>query len=465
MYEGPTPCHIFDANAPRTGKTLLAKLQNIITEGTNIVCLSYPVDMEERRKTILSILRDTSRNTLFDNWAQGQEVGDSIFDSLLTSDMYGGRELGVSRNLSLPNRNIWMVSGVNIAVRGDTVGRVLCCRIHTNLEHPELRDPSTFKYSDIEKYAHEHRAELLQSVLIMLRAWVVAGRPRATIQLGSFKGWADVVCACLEWIGEPSPIRSQEEHVESNGGALAGGRDKLWCFLDAFADEYPKGAFLADVIRELKHSLDRYNKAMRDFDPLRDSDRPVLSQQRLIDAVMDYCKSEGLPRSGILGTKLAKDRDRPTDGLIVQRKRDSHTKVDFWTVVRTNEICSAKLESDVGITIDDDDGDPCGDYGAIAGTRRRLPERSVPATEDAELSADLGFAGTARTNFLCCPREASRENSPENILNSAHVKRSGGGSVTAVTAATRNATNCRTGTEPGQDESVTAVTARSCGPK
>jgi hypothetical protein len=71
------------------------------------------------------------------------------------------------------------------------------CRLIANTDRPEERD--NFKISDIEIYAEDHRAEIVQALLMMVRFWIGQGMPAPKgIKLGGFEEYVQVVGGILQ---------------------------------------------------------------------------------------------------------------------------------------------------------------------------------------------------------------------------------------------------------------------------
>jgi len=103
------PATGFDAPAAGTGKTLLAKCIGALATGNEVAVLPPTNDEDECRKRLFAALRGGSRVLLWDNVRE--PLGNSVLDSFLTSSLFADRVLGVSENVELPNRALFIVSG------------------------------------------------------------------------------------------------------------------------------------------------------------------------------------------------------------------------------------------------------------------------------------------------------------------------------------------------------------------
>lgn len=208
--EGPTPLFLFDSPSPGIGKTLIADTVSILTTGRSVAALSMRND-DEMEKRITAHLVAGKRVLLLDN--VGGWLGGPALDAALTSDTWSGRILGESRLVEVPNRCVWLATGVNIAIKGDLARRALRCYIDAEQERPEER---VFTIADLPGYVRQHRGRLVAACLTIARAYVAAGRPAVAMEAyGSFGAWSRVVRAPLVWLGVADPCLTRVEIRET----------------------------------------------------------------------------------------------------------------------------------------------------------------------------------------------------------------------------------------------------------
>jgi hypothetical protein len=172
----PPPYRLLILSAPQrgSGKSLLAMVMRILHGG--VFRTEIPREEAERVKVIATILDSTSAPIVqFDNVSGN--LSSPTMDGLLTSAEYSERRLGGNTNVTATNDRLWVVTGNNVTIGGDMDRRVLWSTIDANDEHPELRPPTQFAIPDLEGWVREHRGELLNAMLTIIRAWVVAGQP------------------------------------------------------------------------------------------------------------------------------------------------------------------------------------------------------------------------------------------------------------------------------------------------
>ncbi|HWB77391.1 MAG TPA: hypothetical protein VG755_20630 [Nannocystaceae bacterium] len=202
--DGPVPAVLFDANAPATGKGLLAGAIGIISTGRPLPIAAWSSDADESRKLLLSIALSGDRMLLFDNLIDELRSGE--LDAALTSRSIRGRLLGFNAMVSAPFDALVIFTGNNVSIAGDLYRRILYCRLKTADEHPEQRE-----LPDFLAHLQAHRGNLLGAALTILRAYVVAGRPKQRLPpWGSFERWSDLIRGALKWLGLPDPAAARD---------------------------------------------------------------------------------------------------------------------------------------------------------------------------------------------------------------------------------------------------------------
>jgi hypothetical protein len=147
------------------------------------------------------MLREGDPVLFFDNVTT--EIGSADLCKALTSATIKGRILGVSENATLGTRTLMMFNGNNVRVAGDMTRRAVRCRVDAKMEKPEER---SFDFHPV-KYVEENRPALVAAALIVLRAYVAAGKPAKFPTFNSFEDW-DLVRGALVWLGEADPFET-----------------------------------------------------------------------------------------------------------------------------------------------------------------------------------------------------------------------------------------------------------------
>jgi hypothetical protein len=98
--------------------------------------------------------------------------------------------------LTVPNKAMWMLTGNNPRLARDIARRSIRIRIDPKVDRAWTR--TSFKHDPISSWTRAHRNELVRAALVLVQAWLAAGRPLSRARLGSFEHWAMVMGGVLE---------------------------------------------------------------------------------------------------------------------------------------------------------------------------------------------------------------------------------------------------------------------------
>jgi hypothetical protein len=198
------PGFAFDAPSAGSGKTLLATVIGILATGS-APSISAPASQdEEMRKRLFASLREGAGVIVWDNLRD--PLGGAAIDSFLTAPSFKDRILGVSETASLPNRAVFLCTGNNLRLLGDTCRRVLVSRIDPESETPFARE-FTF---DPAVMVMRQRQHLVVDALTIVRAHITAGSPRfGKGRTASFEHWDDLVRQPVVWIAELAKLKAE----------------------------------------------------------------------------------------------------------------------------------------------------------------------------------------------------------------------------------------------------------------
>jgi len=324
------PATGFDAPAAGTGKTLLAKCIGALATGGDVAVLPPTNEEDECRKRLFAALRGGSKVLLWDNVRE--PLGNSVIDSFLTSSLFADRVLGVSENVELPNRALFLVSGNNLVLTGDTHRRILLARLDAQIETPFKRE---FEFDPLTEVCNNRQA-LVVAALTIVRAYIAAGRPKVGKgRIASFELWDDLVRQPLCWL--------RERMMES-------GRDltDLPKFVDP-ADSIDRAASENPETSKLAALL---NAWIATFGTTPTSPAQAITkatehfgaQSVLFDALDEIAGQNGKLNVRILGRWLERHAGQLCTGLrLVLANKTNGLK--RWTVVRTVERAAADKAS------------------------------------------------------------------------------------------------------------------------
>ncbi len=259
-FQGPSPIFLIDANAPASGKSLLADIISIVYSGRDMPRTTLPADGDETRKKITAIAMGGEQLVLFDNLSGA--LGNPELDAAVTGATWSDRLLGESRIMKVPFRTVFLVTGNNVLLAADTARLLVCCRLESAEERPEER--TNFRHADLKQWVRRHRPELVRAVLVLLRSYLRSGSPRAfEAAFGSFDdGWSPVVRQSVVWHGFGDPCATRLEVAgTADRDAIAFGH-----FLEGWLqiDPHQQGLTMSEAIRLLAENP-------RDYDVLRNA--------------------------------------------------------------------------------------------------------------------------------------------------------------------------------------------------
>jgi hypothetical protein len=200
------PAFGVSAREAGTGKGLLVEIMAVIATGRTAPITPFTVDEDEQRKRITSSLLAGHALINIDN--VDAPINSAALASLLTSQIWSERILGVSKKADVPSNALIVITGNNLVIEGDMTRRVIPIELDAGCERPELR---TFDRNPAT-WALKNRGALVGAALTILSAWRRAGQPRTAgfRPLGSYEIWSLEIAACLQWLGRPDPMLAME---------------------------------------------------------------------------------------------------------------------------------------------------------------------------------------------------------------------------------------------------------------
>lgn len=196
--DGPVPFALMDAPSQGSGKGLLTKVTCLIALGAIGTTSAASSDEEEMRKAVLPILEAGERIGWLDD--APNPFGGRTWNALITAwPEYSDRVLGKSVQCRVPALTVWVVTGNNLSLRGDSTRRALHIRLEPVCERPEER--GGWRHENLLGWVSENQPRLLTAALTILRAYHQAGRPSSGLPpMGSFEEWSRLVRDCVFWI-------------------------------------------------------------------------------------------------------------------------------------------------------------------------------------------------------------------------------------------------------------------------
>ncbi len=188
-----------------SGKSYLCKVLSAFAAPGLPGASAFPSSEEECGKLLLSELLGAPAVIEFDNLTDNLVPYKSLC-SALTSETISGRILGQSKVSSVGTRVLFLSSGNNVGPVKDMVRRCLTISLLPDCENPALR---SFSNADLLGRLQQTRGQYVSAALTIIRAWIVAGRPKSGIrELAGFREWSDHCRQPLAWLGMDDPATS-----------------------------------------------------------------------------------------------------------------------------------------------------------------------------------------------------------------------------------------------------------------
>jgi putative DNA primase/helicase len=198
LVAGSTPLHLVAKPDPGTGATLMVQALTDIATGAPASVMTEGRSEDEWRKRLTARLRGAPEIVLIDNVRA--RLSSASLASAITSRTWEDRLMGLSRTVRLPVRCTWVATANNPVMSEEIARRSVRIALDAATDRPWLR--TGFRHPDLRGWVEDHRAELTWAFLIMIQAWVAAGRPRGTAPpLGMFESWTQTIGGILEVAG------------------------------------------------------------------------------------------------------------------------------------------------------------------------------------------------------------------------------------------------------------------------
>lgn len=250
---------MFHAKAPQigSGKSFLCQLVTAFASPKRSAPMAFPHDDEECRKLLLAELLRAPAVLEFDNLTSDILPHKSLCTAL-TSEYLTGRILGVSKTTTVSTRTLVLSSGNNVSPVADMARRCLTINLDTKCETPANK---IYKNTNLIQDVLKEREKFVSYALTIIRAWIVAGRPKSECKpLASFGEWSDYCRQPLLWLGLPDCTESVTEAMTEDPD-----REILGRFLHAWKDSFgstPK--MIRDAVNK-SHDNTELSEAINDI--------------------------------------------------------------------------------------------------------------------------------------------------------------------------------------------------------
>lgn len=235
---------VYTANAPRSGKSLLAKLAVVPTCGPANV-RTKPESSEEIRKELASAVLNGASYVFFDDldgMLRSQEL-----NAFMTSATWGGRLLGSLTEFSVPKQCVVLITGNNLALSTDIANRTLRCSLYTEEFDAQARvisrtiDEEWLCRSDV-------RSDILSALWTLIREWDKAGRPKGPRTLRGFERWCEVFGGIVSFAGFGDPCEAPPQDDFSGDTEVADMKTLVDVLVDDLGTEKRKEFTFQELI-------------------------------------------------------------------------------------------------------------------------------------------------------------------------------------------------------------------------
>jgi hypothetical protein len=300
--DGCVPIFVASAPVAGTGKGLLIDVATLIATGRESPKMAPTNDDNEMRKRLLALAIEAPPIVTIDN-VEGA-LGSESLASAVTAGTVHDRILGASETRAVPVRSVFAATGNNVQLKSDLGRRAVPIDLDPGVEHPE--DRGDWTHPNVKAYVRAERPRLVAAALTVLRAFVVAGRPKHGLSTkGSFEAWDELVRGAIIFAGGADPLGGVQRVRDQADEDL----DRLRALLGAWQDTI--GGLQITVADALKRAGD---------------------SGTLYDALASYCPRTGKPAAQQIGMVLRKVRGRVVSGMRFMRGDSDRNDVRLWQV-------------------------------------------------------------------------------------------------------------------------------------
>ena len=243
---GATPIHLFEKPSPGTGATLLVECLAYAAIGRPVPAMTEGRDEDEWRKRLTAKFRRGAQFIFVDNL--GRRLDSATVSAAVTAPMWEDRVLKTSDVIRVPVRCVWIASGNNPAVSNEISRRTVRIRLDAKVDRPWLRDG--FAIPNLREWVAENRGRLVWSALVLIRAWLNAGRPSGSQSLGMFEQWATTIGGILDVAEIPGFLGNLDEFYAESDAEGAAWRSFILNWWERFGAKEVRVAELWQAIKD-----------------------------------------------------------------------------------------------------------------------------------------------------------------------------------------------------------------------
>ncbi len=298
-----------------SGKSYLCELITAFATPQRGTPTTFPGDDEECRKLLLAELLRAPAVIEFDNLT-GDLLAHKSLCTALTSKYLSGRILGVSKTATVNTRALFLSSGNNVEPIHDMTRRCITVNLSPQCEIPAARN---FQRPDLVRDVLRERGCYVSAALTIVRAWIVAGRPKTPCKsLAGYGDWSDLCSQPLLWLGCADPTTSVFEAIAEDPD-----RETLARLLTAWQSVFGKTpAMVRDAVKRSSMLYEEYAE--------------------LREVLHDIADERGEINRRKLGWWIRRHAGRIVDGLRFVRSSGNRS-AEAWQVESVSPVSSVSV--------------------------------------------------------------------------------------------------------------------------
>lgn len=288
MVDGPVPMFFLDKPTPSTGASLLAEALISVFDPAQAVPTPAVQDPDEWRKSITALLLDGGSHVFLDN--VNHRLNSAELAAAITAGVWKTRRLSTAETVTLPCRQIWVVTGNNLSATDELVNRACWIRLDAGVERPESREG--FRHPHLLRWVGTERRRLQHACLTLVQAWLAEGGPRMGIPWRTFTPWTEVLGGILAVAFVPGFLANREALRDKADTETQGMKQFVELWRDAHASQVAGVAELFEIASE----VDGVSERLGDKGDLSRKTRLGRLLQRMEGRVYGGCRIE---RAGV----------------------------------------------------------------------------------------------------------------------------------------------------------------------
>lgn len=217
------PATLITANAPGSGKTLLARLIGLIAHGDEPPLMAWPAGRhddaeDETRKRLGALAASGTTLAIIDNLKAGGGWDSDSLCNAVTSGAVIDRSLGSNSASSMTPRRFMaqlIATGNNVSPAGDLADRSIVIELESTDSNRRETPTDQYAIGEAAAYVMRNRTELLGASLTILSAYLKAGRPPAPgAAWGNFDEYVALIINAVRWSTGIDPLEDRVQQAQ-----------------------------------------------------------------------------------------------------------------------------------------------------------------------------------------------------------------------------------------------------------